>query len=288
MLVRTQSDTTRTSQREFVVGSLRSASAIPARAAKQCSIAATNQFCAVTGEADGNFPDRVADPGRCIDFVQGEEMFGDDPVDGSSLARIDGAEHLARSLMPLRSHPRIRCRAFATHRLPETLDGGQSVGRQFIKHDEHTKRTGVINIGQGHVVGLVLNSKPDQASVMLDDCVGLQIVNADTEITRRLRSAYERERGWIDLRGPENRLYQRGIARVCGEIATPIARQTSVRRLRSVAPQPLDRDMLVYNRDFDARTPKRDRRVSTRRCTHRQLPTANPYPRTSSNASAQF
>ena len=81
-------------------------------------------------------------------------MLGDDAVDNAALARIDSAQHLARALTSLQRHPRIRRHALAEHRVPETLDGGQSVRGQFVEQDEGAKGTAIIGIGEGDIIVL--------------------------------------------------------------------------------------------------------------------------------------
>lgn len=184
-------------------------SAIATRTAQQGAVAAAHQFHTVADETDGGFADRAFDPCLGVVLVGGEEVLGDDAIGDACVPGIHRAQHLARTLAPLRCHARIGRHPLAEHCVPQTLDRGQPVGRQFVEHDERADGACVIDIGQGDIVGLAAQSDPDQTSVMLDDGVGVQIVSADAEISRWLRSGDEGERRRIDLRGPEDRLDER-------------------------------------------------------------------------------
>ena len=96
--------------------------------------------------------------------------------------------------------------ALAEHSVPEAFNRGQPVGCQFIEHDERAKRAGIINADQGDVVGFAAQYEPDQTRIMLDDGVGVKILNAEAEMSRRVRSDGERKCRGIGLRGPEDRL----------------------------------------------------------------------------------
>ena len=181
-------------------------SAIPAWATQQCPIAAANELHAVAGKTDGDLPDRVADPGCCINLVLGEEMLGYGAVDGAARARVDGAQHLAGALTSLWRQAWIGRHALAEHSVPEAFNRGQPVGCQFIEHDERAKGAGIIDADQGDVVGLAAQYEPDQTRIMLDDGVGVKILNAEAEMSRRVRSDGERKCRGIGLRGPEDRL----------------------------------------------------------------------------------
>ena len=133
-------------------------------------------------------------------------MLGDDAVDNAALARVDSAQHLARALSSLQRHARIGRHTLAEHCVPEAFDRGQPVERQFIEHDECAERAGIIDVDQGHVMGFAPQREPDQTRIVLDDGIDVQILNAEAKITRRARSAGERECRGIGLRGPEDRL----------------------------------------------------------------------------------
>jgi hypothetical protein len=89
------------------------------------------------------------------------------------------------------------------------------------------------------------------------------------------------------LRGPEDRLDERRVARVGDEIATPIGRQTRARRSRSSARRLSAPDRIFCSLGCAAETPRQDHRALAHRCNRKRPQTASFRPRTSSTASAQ-
>jgi len=154
-------------------------------------------------------------------------MLSDHAIGGTALPRVDGTEHLACTPASLRRNARIGRNTLAGRRQPQTFDGGQSIRRQLVEHDEGAEGPGVAGIGDGNIVGIALDCEPDQVGVMLEDGAGVQIINPDADSSRWCRSACEQNRRRIGLRGPENRLDQRRVVRIGEEIVTPIARQIS-------------------------------------------------------------
>lgn len=207
-------------------------SAVAAWSAQQGAVAAAHEFHAVAGETDGDLPDGVADPGRRVDFVLGEEMLGDDAIDGAGLSRIDRAQHLAGALAPLWRQTRVRRNTPSPDRRPEARQSGQSIGGELVQGNDRRNRLICVR-GQADVVALIANVELEQRGAAADVRIGPQVVSGETKAFGRRRAGPEQDRRGIDLRAPEDRLDERGGVRVDREIVTPIAERTPQLPLRS-------------------------------------------------------
>lgn len=87
-------------------------------------------------------------------FELGKDLFGNLSIARAGYASVEDAKHQAGPVTALWCEAWVGRHALAEHRVPETLDRDQSVGRQFVEHNERAEGTTFIGVGESDVVGL--------------------------------------------------------------------------------------------------------------------------------------